>query len=67
MGKAVTATVTEITNKNFINKNVTLSDTSTLTAKAIKSENIKLKETNFTYTGKAVEPKFDVVIDGKSN
>ena len=64
IGKDVTATV-EITNKNFINKNVTLSDTSTLTAKTIKSENIKLKETNFTYTGKAVEPKFDVVIDGK--
>ena len=66
IGKDVTATVTEITNKNFTNsKNVTLGDTSTLTAKTIKSENIKLKETNFTYTGKAVEPKFDVVIDGK--
>ena len=60
IGKDVTATV-EITNKNFINKNVTLSDTSTLTAKTIKSENIKLKETNFTYTGKAVEPKFVAV------
>ena len=66
IGQNVTATVTEITNKNFTNsKNLTLSDTSTLTAKTIKSENIKLKETNFTYTGKAVEPKFDVVIDGK--
>lgn len=37
IGKAVTATVTEITNKNFINKNVALSDTSTLTAKTIRS------------------------------
>ena len=37
IGKAVTATGTEITNKNFINKNVTLSDTSTLTAKSKNS------------------------------
>ena len=39
IGKDVTATV-EITNKNFINKNVTLSDTSTLTAKTLIPEKL---------------------------
>ena len=65
IGEKVTAKV-EITNGNFVNTNSkTLDLESTITAKAIKAENIKLKETDFTYNGKTIEPDFDVVIDGK--
>ena len=55
-----------ITNKNFIsgtakefNKDVTIAP------RALKSENIKLKETDFTYTGSAITPDFDIVVDGR--
>ena len=55
-------------NKNFVvshddSKNGTYS--STITNKALKSENIKLKKTSYTYTGAAIKPDFDVVVDGR--
>ena len=31
----------------------------------LKSENIKLKKTAYTYTGAAIKPDFDVVVDGR--
>ena len=37
----------------------------TIAPKALKTANIKLKENSFTYTGKAITPDFDIVIDGK--
>ena len=65
-GEEVTATIT-IINDSFKNDQNTVTTTveSTITPKAIKDANIKLKETDFTYTGKAIKPDFDVVIDGK--
>ena len=63
-GGTVTATIT-IINDSFKGDKVSTTVSSTITEKAIKDANIKLKETDFTYTGKAVEPDFDVVIDGK--
>ena len=60
----VKATVT-ITNKNFLGAGSTFEKESQIKARAIKSENIKLKENSFTYTGSAITPDFDVVIDGK--
>ena len=65
IGKKVNATIT-ITNKNFIKNNAkTFTKETTIDRKAITSENIKLRQTSFTYTGKAIEPEFDIVIDGK--
>ena len=63
-GGAVTAAIT-IINDSFKGDKVSTTVSSTITEKAIKDANIKLKETDFTYTGKAIEPDFDVVIDGK--
>ncbi len=66
-GKGVTATVTLTTkNPNFVNSdNVTMSASALITKATLKPEHIKLKEgSSFTYTGKAIEPKFDVVIGG---
>ena len=54
-----------ITNKNFKGDKTTFVKEATIKARAIKSENIKLKENSFTYTGNAITPDFDVVIDGK--
>ena len=66
IGKQVNATIKLVDDGNFVNtKPVIAKVSSTITAKNLKSEYIKLKETNFTYTGKAIEPEFDVVIDGK--
>ncbi len=65
VGDKVKATIT-ITNKNFIKNNAkTFIKETTIDYKAITSENIKLRQTAFTYTGKAIEPEFDIVIDGK--
>ena len=55
-------------NKNFVvsysdNKNGVYS--STITKKALKTEYIKLKKTTYTYTGAAIKPDFDVVVDGR--
>ena len=36
----------------------------TITQTTLKDENIKLKQTSYVYTGQAIEPKFDVVVDG---
>ncbi|MGB5126568.1 MAG: hypothetical protein WBO20_15495, partial [Blautia wexlerae] len=38
---------------------------STITKTTLKSENIKLKKTAYTYTGAAIKPDFDVVVDGR--
>ena len=35
-----------------------------ITQTTLKNENIKLKQTSYVYTGAAIEPKFDVVVDG---
>ena len=32
----------------------------------LKPENIKLRETSFTYNGQPVEPAFDVVVGGQT-
>ena len=37
----------------------------TITKKALKTEYIKLKKTTYTYTGAAIKPDFDVVVDGR--
>ena len=63
-GGTVTAKIT-IINDSFKGGDTTKEVSSTITEKAIKDANIKLKGTDFTYTGKAIEPDFDVVIDGK--
>ena len=60
----VTATI-KITNDNFKGNVDTFTKTTVIDHKAITSENIKLRQTSFTYTGKAIVPEFDVVIDGK--
>ena len=38
---------------------------SVITKTTLKSENIKLKKTAYTYTGAAIKPDFDVVVDGR--
>ena len=38
---------------------------STITKTTLKAENIKLKKTSYTYTGAAIKPDFDVVVDGR--
>ena len=37
---------------------------STITQTTLKDENIKLRQTSYVYTGAAIEPKFDIVVDG---
>ena len=64
VGQQVTATI-KITNDNFKGNGDTFTKTTVIDHKAITSENIKLRQTSFTYTGKAIVPEFDVVIDGK--
>ena len=64
VGGKVQATI-EITNKNFKGTTYTFTKTTNITAKALKSEYIKLKESSFTYTGKPIEPAFDIRIDGR--
>ena len=65
VGGTVVASVT-ITNKNYIKNNVKIfTKNVTIAPKALKTANIKLKENSFTYTGKAITPDFDIVIDGK--
>ena len=67
-GKAIVkATVTLKANGNFTNPTggtAILTQTSTITKATLKPENIKLRETSFTYNGQAVEPAFDVVVGG---
>jgi hypothetical protein len=62
----VKVTVT-ITNDNFKGTASSVKNYSEteLTAMALKDEYIKLRENNFTYTGKEIKPDFDVVIGGK--
>ena len=65
VGGIVVANIT-ITNKDFIKdgaKSFTVE--SNIIQHAIKSEYIKLKENDFTYTGSAIEPEFDIVVDGR--
>ena len=60
----VTAKIT-IINDSFKGGDTTVDVSSTITEKALKDENIKLKTTSYVYTGKPVQPEFDIVIDGK--
>ena len=61
----VKATVTLKANGNFDNANsINLVKTVDITKATLKAENIKLRETSFTYNGQAVEPAFDVVVGG---
>ena len=54
-------------NTNYIVKNDSANGTysSTLTDRILKADNIKLKKTSYTYTGAAIKPEFDVVVDGR--
>ena len=62
----VQATVRLKANGNFADpaSSAILTQTSTITKATLKPENIKLRETSFTYNGQAVEPAFDVVVGG---
>ena len=63
-GDSVVANIT-ITNKNFIKNNAKQFTKKVLISqRALKTENIKLKENDFTYTGSAITPDFDIVVDG---
>ena len=64
VGGSIVATIT-LTNKNFTTSEKELKVEVPIKARALKSENIKLKENSFTYTGSAVTPDFDVVVDGR--
>ena len=65
IGSNIVANIT-ITNKNFIKDGAKeFTKRVAITAKVLKSENIKLAQSEFTYTGKPIEPEFDIVIDGK--
>ena len=66
-GTTLTATATLKNTSNFTNPTggtAILTKTATITKATLKPENIKLRETSFTYNGQAVEPAFDVVVDG---
>ena len=65
-GTTLTAKVTLKSTSNFTNPTNTaiLTKTATITKATLKPENIKLRETSFTYNGQAVEPAFDVVVGG---
>ena len=62
------ATYFYLKNKNFV---VSQTDTkrgvysSTITKTTLKDANIKLKKTSYIYTGAAIKPEFDVVVDGR--
>ena len=63
-GGTVVANIT-ITNKNFIKDNAKqFTKEVPIAQRALKPENIKLKENDFTYTGSAITPDFDIVVDG---
>ena len=65
-GGVIVATIT-VTNKNFVIDNsgkTTIVKEVPISHKVLKSENIKLAETSFTYNGKVVEPDFDIMVDG---
>ena len=63
-----TVTYYYLKNKNFV---VSQTDgkkgeySSTIINKSLKADNIKLKKTSYTYTGAAIKPDFDVVVDGR--
>ena len=69
--KVVLKTTTKDGHKYLKNTNYIVKDSedgiysSTITKRALKSENIKLKKTSYTYTGAAIKPDFDVVVDGR--
>ena len=62
-GTIDTASVKFLKNTNYIVKDGTYS--STITDRILKADNIKLKKTSYTYTGSAIKPEFDVVVDGR--
>ena len=67
-GTEVKASVTLNTSAtaNFDNSgNVTLEKKVNIVKATLKPENIKLRETSFTYNGQPVEPAFDVVVGGQ--
>ena len=68
----MTLKTTTVDGKKYLkNTNFIVSDSdngvysSIITSAALKSENIKLKKTSYTYTGAAIKPEFDVVVDGR--
>ena len=69
--KVVLKTTTKDGHKYLKNTNFIVKDgedaiySSTITKTTLKSENIKLKKTSYTYTGAAIKPDFDVVVDGR--
>ena len=69
--KVVLKTTTKNGHKYLKNTNFIVKDgedaiySSTITKTTLKSENIKLKKTAYTYTGAAIKPDFDVVVDGR--
>ena len=62
--------VTLVTDANSLLKNTnfkvegTLAITPEITKTILRSENIQFRQTSYTYTGEAIEPVFDVVVDG---
>ena len=62
-----TATYYYLKNKNFVVAQDSKAGTysSTITKTTLKDVNIKLKKTSYTYTGAAIKPEFDVVVDGR--
>ena len=63
-GDSVVAKIT-IINKNFIKDGAKeFTKEVSIAQRALKTENIKLKESDFTYTGSAITPDFDIVVDG---
>ena len=69
--KVVLKTTAKDNHKYLKNTNFIVKDgeeaiySSTITKTTLKSENIKLKKTAYTYTGAAIKPDFDVVVDGR--
>ena len=61
------ATYYYLKNKNFVVAQDSKAGTysSTITKTTLKDANIKLKKTSYTYTGAAIKPDFDVVVDGR--
>ena len=61
------ASVNFLKNTNYIVKDDSANGTysSTITDRILKADNIKLKKTSYTYTGAAIQPEFDVVVDGR--
>ena len=68
VGQRVVVTLKTNANKLLKNTNFIVDGSiniqSEITQTTLKDENIQLKQTSYVYTGAAIEPKFDIVVDG---